>query len=69
MGTVEKHAIYAAIQREVARMQGCHETIAWLTARPSPSTIRPSAPPAPAHDDDDEPTAGIHAPQDIYPRH
>ena len=69
MGTVEKHAILFGMMMEVARMKGCHETVAWLTARPSPCTIRPSAPPAPAHDDDDEPTAGIHAPQDIYPRH
>ena len=68
MGTVEKHAIYAAIQREVARMQGCHETIAWLTARPSLCTIRPDPPPTIA-DDEDEPTAGIMAPQEIHVHH
>jgi hypothetical protein len=50
----------------VAKMQGCHETVAWLTARPSPCTIRPDPPP---HDDEDEPTAGIHAPIDLHPRH
>jgi hypothetical protein len=67
MGTVEKHAIYAAIQRDVARMQGCHETIAWLTARPSPCTIRPDPPPAIA--DDEDTTAGIMAPQEIHAHH
>jgi len=68
MGTVEKHAIYAAMQREVARMQGCHETIAWLTARAAPCTVRPPTPP-PSRDDDDEPTASIMAPQDLHAHH
>jgi hypothetical protein len=66
MGSVERCAIIRRMECDVARMKGCHETIAWLTARPSPCTIRPDPPP---HDDEDEPTAGIHAPQDIHPHH
>ena len=66
MGSVERCAIIRRMECAVAKMQGCHETVAWLTARPSPCTIRPDPPP---HDDEDEPTAGIHAPQDIHPRH
>jgi hypothetical protein len=52
---------------EVAKMQGRHETIAEIAGRVSPCTVR-QAPHDPA-DDEDEPTAGIHAPQDIHPHH
>ena len=66
MGTVERGAIFRAMQMEVAKMQGRHETIAEIAGRVSPCTVRQAPPP---HDDEDEPTAGIHAPQDIHPRH
>jgi hypothetical protein len=67
MGTVERGAIFRAMQMEVAKMQGRHETIAEIAGRVSPCTVR-QAPHDPA-DDEDEPTAGIHAPQDIHPHH
>ena len=68
MGTVERGAIIHAMMQDVARLQGCHETIAWLTARAAPCTVRPPTPPQ-SCDDDDEPTASIMAPQDLHAHH
>ena len=65
MGTVERGAIFRAMQVEVAKMQGRHETIAEIAGRVSPCTVR-QAPHDPA---DDEPTASVLAPIDLHPHH
>lgn len=69
MGTVEKSAIITAMMWEVGRLTGCHQTLAEIAGRPSPCRLPPVELPAGHALDDDEPTAGIHAPQDIHPHH
>ena len=68
MGTVERGAIIAGMMWEVGRLTGCHQTLAEIAGRLSPCRLPPVELLAEhALDDDEEPTAGINAPQDIHP--
>lgn len=69
MGTVEKGAIIAAMLWEVGRLSGCHQTVAEIAGRPTACRLPPPEPTHILPAADDEPTAGIHAPQDIHPHH